>query len=160
MQSLSRSRAVEIGYANAGEVETLIDLGERMHDETAYAFLPYDRGKVRRVIEAYLANPASACVLVARSENTPVGMLVGYLSVYDFCDETIASDSVIYVLPEFRSWRAASGLIRAFRDWAAQRGAREVCLGVSSNVEVARTTKLYERLGLTYIGGTFKQRLS
>ena len=160
MQSPSRSRAGETGSANAGDVETLIELCEHMHDETAYAFLPFDRAKVRRVIEAYLANPASHCVLVVRSENTPVGMLLGYISEYDFCDATIACDSVFYVLPQFRSWRAAAGLIRAFRDWAAERGAREVCMGISSNVEVARITKLYERLGLTCIGGTFKQRLS
>ncbi len=160
LQSPPRALSAGIGYANAEEIDTLIDLGQRMHDESAYAFLPYDRRKVRRLFEDYLADPANFCVLVVRSENVAVGMLMGYISEYDFCDETIASDTVLYVLPQHRSWRAAAGLVRGFREWAALRGARELCLGISSNVSVARTTKLYERLGLTYVGGTFKERLS
>jgi GNAT superfamily N-acetyltransferase len=150
---------VNIRPATLDDLEALIELGSVMHAEGAYAFLPYHRDKAADVILEHLETPESQCVFVAVADEAPVGMLAGSISEYYFCDERIASDTFLFVTPEHRSWSAAVGLIRAFRDWATALGARELCLSISSNVRVERIAKLYERLGLSFVGGTFKQRL-
>lgn len=157
-----RSRGVtviEIRSANIEDVDWLVELGAQMHAESAYGFLPYDQEKVRRMITSYIDDPSTYCVLAAEHEQSIVGMLCGYLIDYFFCEEIVASDVAIYVDSGFRGSSAAPRLIRAFREWAVARGAREVCLGVSTGFEVERTGAFYERLGFTRVGGIYKQRL-
>ena len=46
--------------------------------------------------------------------------------------------------------------------WALNKGAREVCLGISNAIdaeEVARTGRFYERLGYSWVGGVYKKAL-
>jgi GNAT superfamily N-acetyltransferase len=142
------------------DVLSVVELGARMHAESAYAFLPYDGEKVRRLIATYLHNTETQCGLVAEEGGVVVGMLGGYLADYFFCDERAACDLVLFVDARYRGGAAALRLVRAFREWAAARGARELCLATSTQVRAERTGKFYERLGLAQVGGIFKQRLS
>jgi GNAT superfamily N-acetyltransferase len=86
-------------------------------------------------------------------------MVAGFLSDYFFCNETIASDNLLFVDRQHRGTLAAVRLLRAFRKWAAARGARELCLGISTVVDAERIGKLYERMGLSRVGAIYKQRL-
>lgn len=142
------------------DVSQLVELGELMHAESDFAFLPYDRAKVRRLIAAYIEGAEMRCGLVAESEGCIVGMLGGYLTDYFFCDELIACDEILFVKRESRGSAAALRLVQAFREWARERGAREVCLGTSTGIHPERTGRFYERLGLRCVGGLYKQRLS
>jgi GNAT superfamily N-acetyltransferase len=141
------------------DIDEIIEMGARMHAESAYDFLPFDRDKVRHLITTYAENPESRCVLVAEEKDILVGMFGGYLTNYFFCNETLACDITLFVAQEYRGSSAAVRLIRAFRDWAAARGAREICLGVSTDVNRERTGKFYERMGFARVGGIYKQRL-
>ena len=141
------------------DIDEIIEMGARMHEESAYAFLPFDRDKVRHLITTYADNPDTRCGLVAEESNTLVGMFGGYLTNYFFCNEKLACDILLFVDQKYRGSSAAVRLIRAFRDWAAVRGAREVCLGVSTDINTERTGKFYERMGFTCVGGIYKQRL-
>jgi GNAT superfamily N-acetyltransferase len=145
--------------ANVEDIDKLTELGARMHAESAYAFLAYDAEKVRRTIASYIDDPETYCVLAAQQEQSIVGMLGAYLIDYFFCDEKLACDVVVYVDAGFRGSSAATRLIRAFREWAAARGAREICLGISTGIDVERTGAFYERLGFAGAGGVYKQRL-
>jgi GNAT superfamily N-acetyltransferase len=141
------------------DIEQLLDMGERMHHEGAYAFLPFDREKVRRMIVSYIHQPETQCGLVAEENGVVFGMFAGYLTDYFFCDEKVACDLILFVDQERRGSSAAVRLVNAFRDWAAERGAMEICLGVSTNVNRETTGRFYEKLGLLQIGGLYKQRL-
>jgi GNAT superfamily N-acetyltransferase len=141
------------------DVDAIVAMGARMHAGSAYSFLPYDSAKVRRCVLDHIAHPESLCALVAVEGGVPVGMMGGYISDYFFCDEKIACDMVIYVEPGRRGTLAAVRLIGAFREWAAARGAREICLGISTGRDTERTGRFYERLGLRAVGGVYKQRL-
>lgn len=145
--------------AKQQDIEQIIEMGARMHAEGAYAFLPYDPDKVRRLIISYLQDSETRCGLVVEHDNALAGMLAGYLTDYFFCDEKLACDMVVFVDRPFRGSSAGARLIRAFRDWAAARGAREVCLGISSGVNADSAGKFYERMGLTHAGDIYKQRL-
>jgi GNAT superfamily N-acetyltransferase len=151
--------ALLVRPAAHGDVGAIVAMGARMHAESAYSFLPYDAEKVRRCVLEHIAHPETLCAFVAVDGGAPVGMMGGYISEYFFCGEKIASDMVVYVEPGRRGTLAAARLIGAFREWAAARGAREICLGISTGREPARTGRFYERLGLRPVGGVYKQRL-
>jgi len=142
-----------------GDIERLIELGAEMHRESVYAFLPYDREKVRALIVQYVEDRTTRCGLVAEADGALVGMIGGAAIDYYFCDETLVADEVLFVTRDRRGGFAAVRLIRGLQDWAARRGAREVCLSVSTNVHRETTERLYERLGFTLVGGVFKKRL-
>jgi GNAT superfamily N-acetyltransferase len=148
-----------IRAAQDKDSDEIIELGLRMHKESAYAFLPFECEKLRRLIASYLSDFESQCGLVAEENDVIVGMLGGYLTDYFFCNEKMACDMILYVVQEYRGSSAAARLIRAFRLWAVEHGAREMCLGISSNINTERTGRFYERMGFTHCGGVYKQRL-
>lgn len=144
--------------AGLDDVDTLVSLGQRMHAEGAYGFLPYDQAKVRRRVTGYVTERVDACLLVAEHAGTLTGMLGGYLEEYFFCDERVASDVFVYVDPPYRGTTAAVKLVDAFCAWAAAHGAREVCLGISSGVRTPQVEKFYEKLGFVRAGSIYKRR--
>jgi GNAT superfamily N-acetyltransferase len=150
---------VNVRRGRAEDAEALIGLGYQMHQEGAYAFLPFDREKVRRFILQGLEHPENSCVLVAEEAGAVVGMLGGYLSDYFFCDERIACDAVFFVEPGHRTGVAAVKLVEAFREWALEHKARELCMAVSSGENADRAARFYIRMGLSPVGGVYKQRL-
>ena len=146
--------------ATLEDAPALIEVLAAMHCESAYAFLPFDRGKVADEIRACVTNPESQCGFVAQCDARIIGVLGGYLGEYFFCRERVASDMVFYVEPSFRGTLVPFRLVRAFREWARARGAAELCLGISTDVHPERTGKFYELMGLKFVGGNYKQRLN
>jgi GNAT superfamily N-acetyltransferase len=144
---------------NVDDIGPLLEMGQRMHHESAYAFLPFDFEKVERLILSYLDDRETQCGLVAEEGGVVIGMFAGYLTDYFFCDEKVACDLILYVDREHRGSSAAVRLIRAFRDWAHERCAREICLGVSTEIDSRTTGRFYEKMGLSHIGGLYRQRL-
>ena len=85
---------------------------------------------------------------------------MGYLSSYYFGNDLLANDILWYVKKERRGSMTGPRLLKAFRTWAKERGAREVCMGVSTAVDVDRTHKLLSRMGFEHVGGIFKEALT
>jgi len=141
------------------DIETLVDLGAQLHQESAYSFLPYDRHKVRAFIGAYVEDRDTRCALVADDGGELIGVIGGALIEYYFCNEQLVSDEILFVRRDHRNGMAAIALIRGLQKWAIARGARELCLSISSNVNQEITGKLFERLGFERMGGIFKMRL-
>lgn len=142
------------------DIEIVLGMGASMHEESAYSFLPFDRDKVRRLFTNYITAPTTYGGFVAEDHGVVVGMIGGYISDYFFCDEKVACDMVLFVDPRYRGGRTALRLLRAFEQWAIEQGAQEMCLGVSTNVNITGTGRLYEAMGLTHVGGLYKRRLN
>ncbi len=141
------------------DLEQILEMGVRMHGEGAYSFLPFDRDKVRSFILSYVEDHETQCGLVAEENQKIIGMFGGYITPYFFCNEFVACDMVLFVDEAFRGSAAAPGMIRAFQKWAKDHGASEICLGISTNLDTERTGKFYERMGMSFVGGLYKQRL-
>jgi GNAT superfamily N-acetyltransferase len=141
------------------DVDRLVELGERMHAEGAFAFLPFDREKVRLFALRYAAPAPDRLGLVAELDGRLIGMFAGRLAEYFFCHEKIASDMLLYIEPEARGSTAAGRLMRAYRAWAIERSAREVCLGTSNQVQGPATGRFYEVMGFHKAGALYKERL-
>ncbi len=141
------------------DIGRLLEMGRRMHEEGAYSFLPFDAEKVERLLVGIIEQPEFWCGLVAEDGGVVVGMLGGYLTDYFFCDEKLACDVILFVEAQWRGSSAAARLVRAFRDWAAGRDARELCLSVSTNVDAEAIGRFYRGMGFTQVGGVYKLRL-
>jgi GNAT superfamily N-acetyltransferase len=149
---------IEVRAPKPADLPALLALAQRMHAEGAYSFLPFDPKKVALLFVACGAMKDHFAAVADRG-GAPVGFLGGKLATYPFCNETLATDLGFFVAPEHRASTAAVRLLRAFRAWAKERGAREVSLGVSSGVDVERIGALYERMGFRAMGGIYRERL-
>jgi hypothetical protein len=47
-------------------------------------------------------------------------------------------------------------MIKQFTEWARARGAVEICLGISTDVQVEQTARFYHLLGLRQFGLLFE----
>ncbi len=153
------NRTVTVRPVREGDVDRLVELGERMHREGAFASLPFDRDKVRQFAARYATGAPGRLGLAAEVDGKVAGMFAGSISEYFFCHEKIACEMVLYVEPEYRGTSAAARMIRAFREWAAGLGAREVCLGTSIELLPEATGRFFEVLGFRRVGAIYKERL-
>ena len=138
------------------DIPGMIDMGGHMHAESAFARLDYCPEKCRDLGLFYLNNPETCFAAVAEQDGRLVGMFMGYVTEYYFGRERLAHDILWYVLPEVRGSRAGLMLLKAFEDWAKERGVSEVCIGISTAVEFERTGAVLNRLGYVHVGGNYK----
>jgi GNAT superfamily N-acetyltransferase len=145
--------------ARQDDLPQLLELGRRMHQESVYRDFEFCERRLTSYLAMVLDTPGRYCLHVAEREGRIVGFLAGYLEPFLFGRETVAHDTAFFVDRSQRGTTTAKRLIDAFRGWARERGARELCLGVSSGIEPERVGAFYERLGLSRAGAIYKQRL-
>lgn len=142
------------------DLDDIVAMGARMHAESDYSFLPYCYDKVKGILIGYLDDGRGKFVrIVTSGGGVPVAVLGGMMATYPFCTAKIAKDLIFFVDVSYRGSAAAMMLLQAFRTWAVENEAAEICLSVSSGVHTDRTGRFYERMGLRYVGGIYKHRL-
>lgn len=150
--------SLAIREAELRDIPPVVRLGASMHAEGAYSWLPYDAAKCERIAKFWIEDPGHL-FLLAKADGRLVGMLAIGVASYMFCDELVASDRLVFVLPGKRGAGIAAALIGCARQWAIEKGCREFCLYQSTNVDPDEVRRRYESLGLTYLGGVFKERI-
>lgn len=147
---------MKIRLAAQPDVNLVLQLGTQMHAESRFRVHPMNPRKSRASIEKLLANPLNGCILLAESESgLTVGMLAGYVIDYFFSDALVAQDSYFYVTPSFRGSSAALKLLIAFRRWAENRNAAELCINMSVDVEPERFNQFMTRMSFRPCGTNF-----
>ena len=144
--------------ASEDDVGHLIQLGREMHQESAFNFLLFDEKMVKNTAFDYIRKN-NACVFLVFNDTKCIGMHVGSLTSYFFCDALLAAGLVTYVHPKYRGGRAALLLMRAFIDWSKNRDVAEVYIGVSVDINAKQSHKLFQHFGFHYVGGNYKLRL-
>lgn len=148
----------DIRVAHEADIGRLVQMGRAMQEESPrFSRLGYSASKVWNLFSHLIAND-DATVIVAEADGVIVGMLMGYVSEQFFSHVLSASELVVYVTPECRGGRAALRMIQAFEMWAFERGAKEIQLGVSTEVDASRTSAFYERMGYAASGHTLVKR--
>jgi len=140
----------EIRQATLLDVEAMIALGARMHDESPrFRKFDYRPQKLRALAERVI--PAGGA-FVAEVSGRIVGMFVGFIAEQYFGNARYASDLLVYVAPEHRGGSAFPRLFKAWESWARSQDVDEICLGIGTEVTAERTMVLYERLGYRRAG--------
>lgn len=143
------------------DVEEMIALGARMHQEGAYHFLPYQPERLRQLDREIRAqNRQWGNGWTAKYQGKIIGMYVAYINYYFFCNEKIGSDYFFYVSPDYRNrWpMMAVKLVKQAERWARQQGCREFSPATSVMIE-PKVSKLYEFLKYNTVGNLFKKKL-
>jgi GNAT superfamily N-acetyltransferase len=152
---------MKIYLAQRKDVDTILRLGDLMHDESRFRVYSMNPEKVRASIEKIIDNPLAGCILLAEhSKAGVVGMLAGYVIDYFFSDALVAQDSYFYVHPDYRGSPAALKLLIAFRRWAENRRASELCINMSVDVDQERFNKFMKHMKFSCCGSNFVMPLA
>jgi hypothetical protein len=151
---------MKVRLAEASEVETVLGLGLQMHAESRFSGLTINIQKTRISVEKLIANPLTSCVLLAQShDGATVGMLAGFVTDFFFSEALVAQDKVFFVLPAHRGSSAALKLLIAFRRWAENRKAVEICINMSVDIEQAQFDKFMTHMGFKSCGSNYQMPL-
>lgn len=136
------------------DIPAVIHLGGRMHEESQYSALTYSPEKVAKKCIRSLYDP-DMFALVAENEGEIVGMIGAIVGPYEFGDELIANDMLVYVSIEHRGSMAFIRMIKAYVFWAKEQGAALIFLAQTTGINQELVASLYQRLGFKPVGGQF-----
>lgn len=147
---------MKVRLATMTDVDATLRLGVQMHAESRFRVYPMNIDKTRASMEKLISNPLAGCILLAEHPRAGVvGMLAGYVVDYFFSDALVAQDSYFFVDPNHRGSPAALKLLIAFRRWAENRNASELCINMSVNVQQERFNKFMRHMQFTPCGANF-----
>ena len=148
---------MKIRNAASTDITSLIQFGYLIHAESKFSTLDFDPDKVRKTLEGIIEskNGTHCCFIAENTEKQLIGVFIGCVEEYFFSKSLMAHSVLIYVHPKWRGSSAAVKFIHAFRQWALNREALEVCIGVASGVTIGRTDRFLKRLGFSVTGGNY-----
>lgn len=149
--------------ATRADVPAMLALAPMIHAESRFATFPYDHEKLEQSLTNLIAlqdKGNHCCLLAENREGQVIGGFIGALEEYFFTSAKSANSILIWVAPGYRGSAAALRFIGAFREWAKNRGAVEVCVVVASGVTIARTDRFLRKLGFSQTGGNYSASLT
>lgn len=147
--------AVAIRLARTeADIAAMIALGRLLHAESLYRTLPLDDARMEEIGRRGLAggNPG---LIMAERDGELVGMAIVMLGEYYFSPARTATVQLLYVHPKSRGGSAAVKLLRALRRWAAQNGAHDLHVNVTTGIDAARTDRFLRHMGFRQTGGNY-----
>ncbi|MBK7846569.1 MAG: GNAT family N-acetyltransferase [Zoogloea sp.] len=148
---------MKIRLAEIGDIDSVYAICVRFHKESRFSSYPLNPDKLRKAIAESIQTSKASCVLLAEHNRNDVvvGMLAGYVTSPRFTDVRIAQDHGFYVLPEYRGSSAAMKLMIAFRRWAENRQAVELCINQNVSIDQARFNRFMHHLDFQCCGANF-----
>jgi hypothetical protein len=151
---------MKVRYACSIDVPALAELGKRAHAETRFSVYDYSMTRItenlHHLIEIGQNERGTNCLLIAEDDGGNIaGVLIGVVERHIFSDLPVASVMVYYVFPKKRMSGAGFKLICAFRRWAENRSAFEICVGVTSGSDIHRSDRLLTRIGFERTGANY-----
>jgi GNAT superfamily N-acetyltransferase len=79
------------------------------------------------------------------------GMIAALIPPF-YSQDKFAVDLTIFVEQNRRGGRGAVMLLKKYKAWAQYRGAKQIQLGIGTEINLQRTTRFYERMGFKVTG--------
>lgn len=136
--------------ANYSDIPAMVTLGEIMHRESRFKVLQYNHDKVEKLLRWLISE--QQFVVVSEQDGEIIGGFVGAAMPHWASDDLTAFDYALFIRPECRGTTVPFRLVREFKRWAVDRGAKLVTAGISTGVHVEKTAGLYEAVGFRRIG--------
>lgn len=145
--------------ANLNDSSQLLELGIKMHAESPrFSQFSFDSGKTLNLINNLIMMQMGITVVVVDGEKI-VGMMGGMVLEHFFSKDLHACEYVVFMDKEYRFGGAAIKMIREFEKRAIALGAKEISLGISTELFTERTQALYEKLGYKLSGVSTIKRI-
>jgi len=151
-----------IRFATLADVPSLVEGGSRMHALTRFRSQPFNAQRVAQAFTDLIAQGQGkyAFLVAASGDGRIVGALIGVMEQQIFSDAHTASVMHFDVLPEARMGGHGVRLLKAFEQWARNRGAFEITFGVNSGVALGTLSRFALRMGYTKVGDNHAKSLS
>ena len=136
----------------------VLRISRSFHEFYPYRSIPFQEDKVRILFDRYLSNPLEMIVIVAKTDEKTIGVLVGHLSELYFSNTKVAGELIWWVDEEYRRTKAGIQLFHAFEFWA-----RKVSASFISGVNTSETTdvsKVYIRNGYHLAETTYVKEIN
>lgn len=148
-----------IREATHEDIPRMLQLGEAMHAESRYAAHRWAAEKVA-VLLRVLIDSDDGLALVAEKDGVAVGGILASAFDHWCTDARQSSDFALFVLPEHRGGLIGPRLLRRYVKWALGRGVAPDLLGcgITTGVDLAASTRLYELSGFEHAGHLFIYR--
>lgn len=150
------------------DVAEMVELGRAMHNESPrFQGADYDTDKVFDLVSGMIEGPngfvavVESPVMIDSSEQVNkhsiekkqiIGLMLGFVAEDYFGKSLTACDLALYVIPSHRCGFTAVRLVKAYQEWAKEKGARLTQLGISTGVNPGETKDLYNKLGFQDAG--------
>lgn len=128
-----------------------------MHETTSYKNTNVDIQKMSQSLMNFI-ELEGVCVFVLEINEDVEGFFIGAATEQWWGHTLQASDLLLYISPAFRNNGSAPALINAYKAWAIGMGVQkdQIRLGITTDVNVEKTSKLYNNLGFVDGGKLFK----
>ena len=147
-----------IRLAKSSDIDAIVELAEPMYLESNYCVLQYSEIAYRRFLEAIIAYERGV-VILAEDRGRLLGLYIGMCTPVFFSPDMVATDVLMYVLPDERRGQVGRKLVDAFEAWAREQGARQIRPGVSIGGNIEAPAKLYHAAGYQTSGYNFVKTL-
>lgn len=146
-----------IRFATLQDMPSLLAVGDRMHALTRFSTHPYESGRLAQAFADVITKGQGkyAFLVAVNTQGQVVGGLLGVMEQHIFSPGWCASVMHYDVLPEARGGGYAVRLLKAFEQWARNRKAIEINLGVNSGGDFERVGKFASRMGYSKIGENY-----
>jgi GNAT superfamily N-acetyltransferase len=142
--------------ATEGDLENLLYLGAKMHEESLVYYPPIERESVERYLEAVVSMPEVFLISFA-FKDSPIGMITASAGPHAFSSVLRSGCELLYVLPEHRGGRTAMKLVERFKEWSDDLGAVYSTMGVSTGLDPERTGRFFEFMGFEPMERTYRR---
>lgn len=147
--------AQHIRPATLSDLPALMDLAHLMHAESRFAEFPLSESRTAETFARLMASDDGAVLVMEGEGGQIMGGVMGAVTDHWSLSIRVAGELAVFLTPEARRGTAAVRIVRAFEQWAAERGASTVDMGITTGVHTERTGQLYERMGFSFKGMTY-----
>ncbi|MFN0185634.1 MAG: N-acetyltransferase family protein [Aquabacterium sp.] len=142
-----------IREASDRDIPALVALGRAMHDESPrWCRLAYDAEKVANTLRVLVGAPWGYVWVAEDADDQIVGGMVAAATAHWSSADLVATDLALFVAPAARGGLAPVRLLRAYRAWAVNVGAKLVQVGITTGVQTEESAALMERVGFRRCG--------
>jgi GNAT superfamily N-acetyltransferase len=132
--------------------DQVIQIASEMHADSMFRDYRLDPDKLIAQIQAAETRPDELYFRMAVANGEVFGGFYGMVTRMFFSDEKMGKDIGWWVKRTRRGSWAAFKLLAGFEEWARSKGAKKCFIGQTSEIDVERTTRLYELCGYRIIG--------
>lgn len=146
--------------ARVEDILRIYDLGLELLDDSFYRGIKVNDTKFKRTVAMLIGSKLGKVLVIADEQDIAQGFLVGMADELFFSNSKFVTDLCMYARPDARYM--AGFMIKRFLRWGMSvKGVVEITLGISSGMgDPERIGRIYERLGLTRVGGLYMMRVA
>jgi GNAT superfamily N-acetyltransferase len=160
IEKMKRVSGVKVRLATEDDAATIFRLLCAFHSESRYRVHEFNGPAVQDSIKSMVSDPkAHAVFLTERADVGVTGLLAAYAAPLFFAKVVTANAVAFYVLPGYRGGASAAKLLIAFKRWGLSRGAAELAIHATADIDRKRFNRLMAHAGYQSSGKNYEHAL-